>query len=220
MNSISWWEEILNHMTALLSLHYLPCIEYFACFVKYDKILLEASENYTKQSYRNRCLIKSSQRIDILSVPVCKDGRHIPIKEVRIDYSQGWVKDHWRGIQSAYGKSPYFEHYVDLFENVFKKSPTSLFDLNYELLTLCLDLLQIDAAMSFTVEYQQSTPNDVLDYRMRIHHKNSYQNNDILRQCIYPQVFGSNFAENLSIIYLLFCEGPNSSHILNQTTFQ
>src|SRR5690606_41839921 len=83
-----------------------------------------------------------------------------------------------------------------------------------------LDLLQIDAAMSFTVEYQQSTPNDVLDYRMSIHPKNSYQNNDILRPCIYPQVFGSNFAENLSIIDLLFCEGPNARHILNQSTFQ
>src|SRR5690606_30373631 len=121
MNSISWWEEILNHMPALLSLHYLPCIEYFACFIKYDKIYLEACESYTKQSYRNRCRIKTSQRIDTLSVPVCKADRHTNIQDVRIDYSQGWVKDHWKGIQTAYGKSPFFEHYADLFSHIFKK---------------------------------------------------------------------------------------------------
>ncbi len=207
-------------MPALLSLHYLPCIEYFACFIKYDKIYIEACENYTKQSYRNRCMIKASQKIDTLSVPICKDSSHIPIKEVRIDYSQAWIKDHWRGIQTAYGKSPFFEHYADLFHDIFHKAPPHLFDLNFELLTLCLDLLQIDAAMSLTVDYQQYPVKEVIDYRKSIHPKNSHLNNDILRPCIYPQVFGSNFAENLSIIDLLFCEGPNARHILNQSTSQ
>lgn len=205
-------------MQALISLHYLPCIEYFACFVKYDKIYLEACENYIKQSYRNRCLIKSSQKINVLSVPICKGNKPINIKEVKIDYSQGWAKDHWRGIQSAYGKSPFFEHYKDLFFDIFQKKPPTLFELNFDLLTLCLKLLQLDAPLALTENYQKHPPVGVKDYRNLIHPKKSYLKNDLFKPCRYTQVFGRNFAENLSIIDLLFCEGPNSRHILLQSS--
>lgn len=205
-------------MTALLSLHYLPCIEYFTCFIKHEEILLEVCENYIKQSYRNRCMIKSSQRIETLSIPIHKGNSKTNIKEVKIDYSQGWIKDHWRAIQTAYGKSPFFDHYSDLFYEIYQKRPHYLFDLNYSFLTLCLELLQIDALMSRTVEYQKIPPEPLKDYRNWIHPKISYQNNDLFKSCIYTQVFGKNFAENLSIIDLIFCEGPNARQILLQSS--
>ncbi len=205
-------------MTALLSLQYLPCIEYFACLLKHDKICLEVNENYIKQSYRNRCYIKTSQKTEALIVPVRKGNRHTNIREIEIDYEQRWVANHWRAIQSAYGKSPFFEHYGDLFLAVFEKRLQKLFDLNFELLTLCLKLLQIDSTLSFTVNYEKMVSSPVMDYRDSIHPKVSYENNDLMKPCIYNQVFGRKFAENLSIIDLLFCEGPNARHILLQST--
>lgn len=205
-------------MSALLSLHYLPCIEYFVCFVKHDKIYLEACENYIKQSYRNRCLIKSSQKTEVLSVPVCKGNGSTRIRDVKIDYSQGWVKDHWRGIQAAYGKSPFFEHYEGLFYDIFQKKPSYLFEMNMELLTLCLKLLQISAPLALTEVYQKTPESGIKDYRDTIHPKVSYLKNDLLAPCTYTQVFGRNFAVNLSIIDLLFCEGPNARQILLQSS--
>ena len=44
-------------MMLLLSTAYLPPVEYFAAIAKYGGALLEACENYQKQSYRNRCTI-------------------------------------------------------------------------------------------------------------------------------------------------------------------
>lgn len=207
-------------MTALLSLHYLPCIEYFTCILKHEKIYLEANENYIKQSYRNRCYIKTSQKTEALIVPVLKGNRHQNIKEVEIDYEQRWSVNHWRTIQSAYGKSPFFEHYSDLFVAIFEKRHQKLFDFNLDLLTLCLNLLQIDSKLSSTSGYEKVGTTSVIDFRERIHPKVSYKNNDLLKPCIYNQVFGRNFAENLSIIDLLFCEGPNARHILLQSTIR
>lgn len=205
-------------MTALIPLHYLPCIEYFICILKHEQILLEVNENYIKQTYRNRCCIKTSQKTESLIVPVRKGNSHIPIREVEIDYEQRWVATHWRTIQSAYGKSPFFEHYADLFQAVFKKKFEKLFDLNLDLLTLCLNLLEIDSTLSFTTFYEKVASSPINDFRSTIHPKVSYKNNGLLEPCIYNQVFGRNFAENLSIIDLLFCEGPNARHILLQST--
>lgn len=207
-------------MTALLSLHYLPCIEYFACIVKHEQILLEACENYMKQSYRNRCYIKTSQKTEALIVPVSSGNSKIKIHEIEIDYDQLWVKNHWRTIQSAYGKSPFFEHYVDLFEAIYQKRHMRLFDLNSALLTLCLNLLDVQTNMSYTNSYENHPLSPVKDFRNIIHPKNSYKNNGLLNPCIYNQVFGNNFACNLSIIDLLFCEGPNARHILLQSIIE
>lgn len=173
-----------------------------------------------KQTYRNRCRIKTSQKIDTLTVPVLKGNSKIGIQDILIDYSQDWVKDHSRAIQSAYGKSPFFEHYRDLFWEVWSKKPDHLFSLNAEILTLCLKLLQIDVKVEITSEYQNTPPDAVKDYRNAIHPKKSFLKNDLFRPCIYNQVFGSNFAENISIIDLLFCEGPNARQILLQSTIQ
>lgn len=204
-------------MTALLSLHYLPCIEYFACMLKYDKILLEACENYIKQSYRNRCYIKTSQRIETLIVPVCRGNSKISIQEIEIDYDQLWVKNHWRSIQSAYGKSPFFEHYSGLFSEIYEKQHLHLYDLNFDLLTLCLNLLGLEVNMSHTNIYEKNPLLPIKDFRSVIHPKKTYEKNGLLEPCIYNQVFGNNFATNMSIIDLLFCEGPNARHILLQS---
>ena len=42
---------------ALLSIAFLPPIEYFVILAKYSVIQIKACENYQKQSYRNRCKI-------------------------------------------------------------------------------------------------------------------------------------------------------------------
>lgn len=170
-----------------------------------------------KQSYRNRCYIKTSQKIETLIVPVCRGNSKVPTREIEVDYDQLWVKNQWRSIQSAYGKSPFFEHYAGLFSKIYEKKHRYLFDLNLDLLTLCLDLLEIEVNMSHTNIYEKDPLPPLKDFRNLIHPKKSYKNNGLLEPCIYNQVFGNNFASNMSIIDLLFCEGPNARHILLQS---
>jgi len=86
------------------------------------------------------------------------------------------------------------------------------------MMTVCLDILQIDRSFNFTFLYEQEIQKDVLDLRNIISAKKSTKSRSFYRPISYIQNFGSNFVNNLSIIDLLMCEGPNGLNILQQST--
>ena len=200
-------------MNLLIELHYFPCIEYFSQLIQFNTIYLEAHENFQKQSYRNRCKILAANKIDTLTVPVLGSNSKTPIREVEIDYTQSWQRIHWRAIQSAYGKAPYYEYFSDYFKNIYDKKPRFLWDLNLEALTVCLKLLQLEKKMVLTTEYNKGVGfnvKDIVDKRSLIHPKNQGET----AATKYTQVFGKDFVNNLSIIDLILNEGPNGVAIL------
>jgi hypothetical protein len=200
-------------MSVLLTeIQYLPSISYFTDLISHKKIVIEAFEHYQKQTYRNRCRILTSNKINILTVPVINAHQKVLIREVKIDHSQRWLNIHWRGIQSAYAKSPFFEYYEDQFHKVLFKKHRFLFDLNMDLLTLCLKLLRINKSIELSVAYYNAGDmEDVIDLRNMIGHDSK---SEIITEIKYTQVFGRQFVPDLSIIDLLFCEGNNASKIL------
>ncbi|MDO1450299.1 WbqC family protein [Rhodocytophaga aerolata] len=203
--------------SAVVELQYLPCLEYFACLLKYDTVYIEAHEHYQKQSYRNRCHILTATKVAILSVPIVKGNSKQLIRDVQIDYTQKWLTDHWRTIYSAYGKAPFFEHYADFFERVYVKKYKYLFDLNLDLLTNCLSLLKVNKKINFTDSYKSTEEIAVKDFRSAIHPKSGDKNSNLYTPVRYRQNFGNNFVSNLSIIDVLFCEGPRSLEIIRQS---
>ncbi|TPE44528.1 WbqC family protein [Pontibacter mangrovi] len=194
-------------------MQYNPPISYFRHAIRCESILLEAHENYVKQSYRNRCHVLTAHGVQPLSVPVLRGNSKIkiPITEIEIDYSQKWQLVHWRTIQAAYGRAPYFEFYSDYLREVYERQPKFLFELNVELLKLYLKLLKLNKPLQYTEEYQVQPPKSVLDLRNRIHPK-IYPDN--LHVIPYTQVFGKQFVPELSIIDLLFTQGPASVSFL------
>ena len=203
-------------MNLLIDLHYLPCLEYFSNLLHHDSIYLEAHENFQKQSYRNRCTILAVNKIDTLTVPILKSNSKVLVKDVEIDYSQPWQKNHWRAIRSAYGKAPYYEYFCDYFEKIYDKKSRFLWDLNTETLTMCLKLMQIKKELLFTTEYNKETEinvEEVIDKRSLVHPKKEGE----MTEVPYTQVFGKDFVPNLSVIDLIFNEGPNSSAILKRS---
>src|SRR5690349_1049815 len=100
----------------------MPCLAYFAALISRPEIVVEKYEHYEKQSFRNRCYIKGPHRIESLIVPVTgKSGKPL-ITDIRIDYNQKWLNNHWRTIRTAYGNAPFFEYYAPDVENIlFKK---------------------------------------------------------------------------------------------------
>ena len=102
----------------LIESHYLPSISYFKAIFPAKTIILESNEYYVKQSYRNRCEILTANGVDKLIVPLTSKHGKVYIRDVRIDYSQKWLNGHWRAIQSAYGKAPFFEFYADALYNI------------------------------------------------------------------------------------------------------
>lgn len=198
----------------LLELQYLPPLAYFVLLQSGAPVLLDAHEHYIKQSYRNRCYVKGPHQLEKLTVPVLGGNKKIKTSDIKIDYQQKWVQQHWRTLQAAYGKAPFFEHYAPFFETIYARQPERLWELNLQLLTLCLKLLQIDTTIDFTPTYLNHTDSAVLDFRSRINPKKSAIVENIYHPVRYNQIFGKDFVYNLSIVDLLFCEGPAAKLIL------
>lgn len=200
----------------LLELHYLPCLEYFSCLMQFDELVLDAHEPYARQTYRNRCRVLTANKVDVLTVPVKNRGDGSPIREVRIDYTQDWHRRHWGCLQSAYGKSPYFEHYALDLEKVYRKKLPFLFDFNLELLTLCLYFLGIKKVITNTLSHPE--PDGTLfDARSLINAKKKPNGSVFYHSSPYHQTFGNDFVMNMSIVDLLFNKGPESRLVLGQS---
>ncbi len=190
--------------TLLIDLHYLPCLDVIRGMVLAEKVLIEAHENYQKQSYRNRCYVLTSNKIDCLTVPVLNSSRRQPIRNVRIDYSQSWIDRHLRCLQSAYAKSPYFEYLMPEVEAILEQQHPFLFDLNWSLLTFCRKWLRLTNPISLTEWYEKTPSTGVFDARSLIEpgkHTEIGLFGPISR---YQQNFGAEFVPNLSVLDLLF----------------
>jgi len=201
-----------------LSSNYFPSIQYLSKFLMEDiDIEIEKCETFQKQSYRNRCIILSPNGNLPLTVPVQKvSGKKILMNEIKIDYSTNWQAEHLKSIEAAYRSSPFFEFYIDSFLKFFKSRYDLLIDFNTEILKTLLYEIEISKNFTFTEEYFKENP----DFRRGIHPKEKEQINDSnFKPINYTQVFSSkfDFQPNLSVLDLLFNEGPNAVNILRSS---
>ncbi len=198
----------------LIDLHYLPSLEYFCALQQFDQIILEKHEHFVKQSYRNRCYLNSAQGPEMLIVPLTDKHGKVSIKDVRIDYSIKWQNNHWRTIESAYRKAPYYEYYSDDLKKIIYHNHTYIFDLNLDLLSFCLKCIRHTPELSVTVSYDKIVNESFSDLRSVIQPKIPHSVRPIYQAVSYMQVFGNQFVPNLSVIDLLFCEGPRAGSLL------
>lgn len=204
-------------MNIIIELHYLPTIPYFQQLKNAQNIYINLHEKYPKQTLRNRTFILTANGIQSLSVPILKHTSRGFTRDVAIDYSQKWLHVHWRAIQSAYGKAPYFEYVADEFQAVYQQKPAFLADLNLKLLTICLKY--VGWHKNIQISQEPTMPeilikNTYLDLSNTItaHTFKNFHNQTDTKP--YKQVFGKPFVPNMSIIDLLFCQGLQSSQYL------
>jgi hypothetical protein len=195
-----------------VDLHFLPCLEFFTAIIDADEILVSPSEIYQRQSYLNRTRIRLANKIENLSIPIQGRRPRFPLNKVLIDYSQDWQKIHLRGIQSAYGKAPFFEFFFPYIDPVYKKKHATLWELNFDLLTICLRLLRFTGKLT-TCKNLDEEPFD-LDLRGQISPSVSFSERIFYSPVAYTQLFGLDFEPNLSVIDILFCTGPEAKRLL------
>jgi WbqC-like protein family len=198
----------------LIEAHYLPSIEYFSAIAKSEYILLEFHEHFVKQSFRNHAFINTANGKEKITVPLTSKGNRTLISDVKIDQSQNWKKNQWRTIESAYRKSPYFEHYADELNKVVFANHIFLVELNLALLTLCFNWLRWEKKITGTQSYEAVSV-DNHDLRNVILSKKPYGQRNFFRPIKYTQVFGDTFVDNLSLIDLIFCRGPEAAALVN-----
>ena len=162
-------------------------------------------------------------RVQTLSFPIIhKNGTHKqPVSEICVDYSTPWLQQHQKAIISAYRTSAYFEYYMDELFAIMDNRPERLFDLNMNLIRFFIEKTGIAVDLHTTEDFSRDgvliLPDGSTlicdDLREAIHPKKP---DTILKdyglEKPYFQVFAPKhgFIQNLSIMDLLFNEGPDS----------
>ena len=206
---------INTRMNLLIHPTYFPTIAHFVAISKSKNVTFETEDNFQKQTYRNRMFIYGANGKLLLNIPT-KHNKKSPktsYQDIQIENIEDWQKQHWRSIVSAYKSSPFFEYYEDEFKDLFITPQTSLYQLNIAVFKIICECIELDVNIDYTIEFlkEYNTAN-IVDLRVLANAKKDtapqFEN--------YTQVFADKhgYLNNLSILDLLFNEGPNTLNYL------
>lgn len=189
---------------------YLGNIAYFHLLFQQEQVGISSNERYAKQTYRNRCTIFSANGLQNLSVPAIRpNGRETLMSEVLISYSENWQKDHLKALEAAYQRTPYYEFYIDQLKSIYACRTEKLIDFNLKLSRFLIEKI----GLSCTIETVSAEPSIAMKQLVDPKQAPTFNAHRYLQTHSekYP------FEGNLSILDLLFSEGPNSISILTES---
>lgn len=185
-----------------MQIHYLPNIAYFQELVQSSEFTFHLNDKYSRRTNRNRTEIVGPNGRQLLTIPTLKlDPNKRNYDNIRLSYSESWLKQHWKSFESAYRRSVYFEYYEDKFKGMYEAPKFEyLWEFNFELIKICLNALKLNGEITLNRELPAPVVNS---YTLKKH-------------IDYQQVFSNKlaFEPNLSIIDLIFNLGPQANKYL------
>lgn len=203
-------------MNIIIHPTYFPNIAHFVAITKAEYVMFEVEDNFLKQTYRNRTYIYEANGKLALNIPVIHTQKNRQkYRDVKIFNDTKWQELHWKSLLSAYRTSPFFEFYEHELQPLFSMKTEYILDYNLKCFDVICECLQLDLKISKSEVYQKTIENTT-DYRFLVNAKKENP------QCFdeYTQVFNEKhrFIPNLSILDLLFNEGPNALNYLETQT--
>jgi hypothetical protein len=169
-------------------------------------------------------------------VPVLRKGYlEKPIREIEINNAEPWRRKHWRSLEGAYAKAPYWDDYAEFFRDLYEREWRTLAELNEHVLRWLLETLGIsvrfERASELGLEGAKSAL--VLDMCVKLGADvyvfgalgRDYADVEAFRAAgvepvfqeyrhpEYPQLHGA-FEPYLSVVDLLFNCGPESLDVI------
>jgi hypothetical protein len=227
----------------IVSVHqpqYMPWLGYFDKIARSDAFVFLDNVQYKPREFQNRNKIRTKDGWLWLSVPVISKGKgRQVISDVRIDNELDWPKEHLMSLKTCYGRAKYFDRYFPFFEDLYGKSWESLALLNIYIIKYLLKDLSIDTPLYFESDLDITTAKTerIVDICLKLKAdtylsgaggrayieedkfvssglKLSYQD---FSHPVYTQQFmkaRSDFIPYMSIIDLLFTEGPGAKEVM------
>lgn len=132
--------------------NYVPWKGYFDLIASVDEFVLYDDMQFTKNDWRNRNRIKTSQGVEWLSIPVGQDIRR-RIRDVPLPLGL-WRQKHWRTFETNYGRAPAFAEIAALLTPTYLSSPhTHLSGWNRGLIETVCAYLGIKTKISNSWDY-------------------------------------------------------------------
>ena len=206
-------------------------IEVADLFVIYDDV------EYSRYGWYNRNYILSKNGPIMLVVPINRRfSENLLHNEVNIDNSTNWSNKHIRTIQQCYSKSPHYDEYIDIVNEIFSVKYDYLFDLNIKILKFFLNALNIKTKIIYSsqLKLKYSKSDRALDLAKKTNSThilfgelgsnyadiNKFKENKVIPifqkyiHPIYNQFNSKKFFSKMSVIDLLFNYGKDSRKIL------
>jgi len=227
----------------IVSIHqpnYLPWVGFFYKIAKSDIFVILDDVNYIKNSYADRCTIKTPQGSCYLKIPVLAKNTVSLYNNTFLNDSINWRDKHIKTIEVNYKKSKYFNIFFEDIKNIISDvSLTDLSTFNSKLIQYIITGLGIKTKLVFSSSLQVKTPSTqrLVDILKKIsgttyisgHGAKEYQDESLfssngiqLRYSDfsikeYNQLWG-DFLPGLSIIDLLFNNGKESLDFLTKSS--
>ncbi len=220
----------------ILQSNYIPWRGYFDMMNLADVFVIYDEVQYTKNDWRNRNKIKTPNGLNWLTIPV----KQLELAQKICDTETqqiDWQRKHWNAIQMNYAKSPFFKLFKELFESFYKTNTnTNLSYINYELFKIINSILNINTKIIYsnTLDVVSGKNEKLVNICEKLNAttyisgpaaKNYLDTNLFTQKNInvhwmdytdykpYNQLHGE-FEPQVSIIDLIFNEGPNAKHYL------
>ena len=210
-----------NDTTLVLPPALCGSIGYYALLASHKNVVIDRYCRYDKRR-------KLMHRYDIadvngrltLTVPITKPRIGATWNEARVSAHGGWWNIHKVALWSAYGRTPFFEYYIDEFMPYLQPrdgvQPESLMDLNTGIDAIIRRIAGIESNVRYelTAEEKELITNGD---KSIIDHRNS--NFELEQPIEYYQVRATQqgFIPNLTILDLIFNMGPETPLVLKKT---
>jgi hypothetical protein len=223
---------------AIIQSNYIPWKGYFDIIARVDEFIFYDDVQYTRRDWRNRNLIKTSQGLKWLTIPVEVKGKFEQrICDAKINSSK-WTDEHLKTIQHNYTKAKYYQENKDWLENLYEKAAKEkyLSQVNFLFIQEIMKFLEIKTQLKWSMDYHSSgsKTDRILDIAIKAKadvylsgpSAKSYLQEEKFNQHgiqvewmdysgypEYPQLYPP-FEHGVSILDLLFNAGPNSRKYL------
>ena len=207
---------------------YLPWLGLFHKLLVADEICLLDNVKFSFGDYVNRNTIRFENSRKHLSIPLKKESKYLPIKDIKpIDDS--WKKKHLSSLRHSYSKSPYFYDYFPELESLIEDPRTTLLkDLNFKIIKFACKNLEINKPFYWSSELNlRYSGSEMINEIVTKLNGNRYFSGalgkDYINECHFPKIEikyqdfkhpiykqrGESFFSGLSFIDALFNLGPN-----------
>ncbi|MBL7962393.1 MAG: WbqC family protein [Flavobacteriales bacterium] len=223
----------------VLSAFYFGSVEHYRLLARSPKVIIDIGEHYERQSYRTRTRVVGPNGVQDLNVQIARDhGNKIPMRTIGLSYIETWPQQHLHAIRSAYGKTPWFIHYIDEIEAVVLKKYERLVDLDMATLRLGMKWVGLTTKVEVSETYvelsgEYQVPSSEyrvasegvtrhsplatrhVDLRTTFHQKKPLPP-EVTPSPPYPQVFADRhgFQPRMSVIDLVCNCGPDAARII------